>query len=488
MRKTMTVLEKPRRPIEEMERRRVVETRVEDIENHNREIFVTTQRAKWEQTTDGAIERRGRSRRVMAYQAEHRARVTERKLRLAALLEADSAEWRRELAMFGETPESRTQRLSQRAMELGARRENERRATVEAAYAKQQRLACDEVRARDSQAVLEHVTRNRASQISEKVCKERAETLAESEYVERWRAGLSVADAAESAKLLAARARRHEVKDVLDEQVESLRTRSRAATFKRRDEAKQELDEWSSAVTAESEKVERARSDARSRLLETMAANGAMDEGRDAAARELRQRDATLLEYALQKERRDDARDDAKRDDEVEMGLRYRAYLDGFERSQLVNEERVASERLEIENRIWERKDAEQRAQVDARDYLAAKVHAGRDLQMRDKQRASEEEKAYDRADLETMRRQQEATNKEQDATARAHSMNRLRNQQGVRTQVAFKKSSTAQDAQRDFLEGKKQAKVERDFERRVANEGGQVNTHHPLQSTQWYT
>ena len=44
---TLTTLERPRRPIEEMEQRRAQEAKIEDTQKRNAEVFSSTQRALW---------------------------------------------------------------------------------------------------------------------------------------------------------------------------------------------------------------------------------------------------------------------------------------------------------------------------------------------------------------------------------------------------------------------------------------------------------
>ena len=487
-RNTLTTLERPRRPIEEMEQRRRHEAEIEDTEKRNAEVFNSTQRAMWEQKTFGVIKERVRKGRIMGLSDAHERALIERRKRLAELLAADSAEWRREVEMFGETIESRKKRLSERAYALGERREKARQANVDECYRRQRRLACDDVRSRDSQAVLEMVAESRKDQVREKEARLLSEREAEEEYVLKWRADLEAADKLEAEKLAFRVSRQFAVKDVLDEQVRDLRRRKEACQEKRMEDAKRELAEWKVAMDSEKKAVADAREDARRRGADVAGFNNVFDRRRAKVKAEQVEHDLTLLDYALQCEKADDAKDEAKVAHEKEMAHRYKSYLDGFEKVKEVDEARVNADRLVIENRIWEAKDKEQRDQVEARLYLMAQVDLGRKQQMADKAQAAIEEKAAYGAEIQAIRDQQEAANREEDYKRELRLRAARANQAGVRDLMVKGAKARAEAKQQDYLEARLMDKVEKAHAESVANEGGIVNTHHPLQSTKWYT
>ena len=485
---TLTTLERPRRPIEEMEQRRAQEAKIEDTQKRNAEVFSSTQRALWEQKTFGVIKNRVRNNRIRGLSDQHERALTERRNRLASLLAADSAEWRREVEMFGDTIEVRKQRLSDRAYALGERREKERQANVDECFRRQRRLACDDVRSRDSQAVLEMVAESRKDQILEKQQRLEVEAKDEEDYVVKWRAQLEAADKVEADKIAFQISHQFAVKDVLDEQVKDLRRRKEACQEKRMDDAKRELEEWKVAMDAEKRAVADAREDARRRGADVAGFNNVFDRRRAKVKAETMAHDLTLLDYALRCEKADDAKDEAKVAHEKEMALRYKSYLDGFEKVKEVDEARVNADRLVIENRIWEAKDKEQRDQIEARLYLMAQVDLGRKQQMADKAQAAIEERAAYGAEIQAIRDQQEAANRDEDRKRDLRLRAARANQAGVRQLMVSNAKARAEAKQAEYLEARLMDKVEMAHAKSVANEGGIVNTHHPLQSTKWYT
>ena len=199
-----TTLERPRRPIEEMNARRAAANRVEDMVRYNTESWISTERARWERKTHATIKKRERTTRIRAMDAKAADGLRERRMRLATLLREEAEGWRKEVASrpsgdlvhvrtdtyfkrtsprrckgsraendaraagkterrpqanFGETPEVRKAKLENKALELGRRREAARKKTVDECYARQRRLACDDVRSRDSEAFVRAVTK-----------------------------------------------------------------------------------------------------------------------------------------------------------------------------------------------------------------------------------------------------------------------------------------------------------------------------------------
>ena len=277
-------------------------------------------------------------------------------------------------------------------------------------------------------------------------------------------------------------------KDVLDEQVKDLRRRKEACQEKRMDDAKRELEEWKVAMDAEKRAVADAREDARRRGADVAGFNNVFDRRRAKVKAETMAHDLTLLDYALRCEKADDAKDEAKVAHEKEMALRYKSYLDGFEKVKEVDEARVNADRLVIENRIWEAKDKEQRDQIEARLYLMAQVDLGRKQQMADKAQAAIEERAAYGAEIQAIRDQQEAANRDEDRKRDLRLRAARANQAGVRQLMVSNAKARAEAKQAEYLEARLMDKVEMAHAKSVANEGGIVNTHHPLQSTKWYT
>ncbi|KAJ8607073.1 hypothetical protein CTAYLR_009898 [Chrysophaeum taylorii] len=476
------------RPIEEMEKRRQYESRIEETVRRNLEVVKTTQRALWENKTEAVIEKSQRERRVDALKERRRRDLTDRRLRLAALLNEEAAAYRAAAREAGETAEMRKARLSERARLLSEKREKERREYVAECYRRQRRAACDDVRSRDSEAVAKVVEAERESQTAAKALARAAAQEEEARYVEDWKARLKQADEDEKAKVDGTRSRAREVKTALEEQVEDRRRREEERRRKREQEDAEELADLGRARAADQEAAHKAREEARDRGLGVQEFNRAQQAARTRRAEEEKRRDLLLLDYALKCEEEANRRDEAKAENEEEMARRYKSYLDGFAKKQEEDDAKITAERLEIENRIWKQKDDEQRKQAEARAYLMAQVNAGRQEQLARQRRALIDEKAERRAEVEALRRQREDLDRQEDEKLARRQAVYKANMLEVRDQMATKANLRADERQAAYLEAKLQAKVDRDHAAAVANEGGVVRTHHPLKGTQWYT
>ena len=93
-----TTLERPRRPIEEMNARRAAANRVEDMVRYNTESWISTERARWEHKTHATIKKRERTTRIRAMDAKAADGLRERRMRLATLLREEAEGWRKEVA------------------------------------------------------------------------------------------------------------------------------------------------------------------------------------------------------------------------------------------------------------------------------------------------------------------------------------------------------------------------------------------------------
>lgn len=484
----MPVTERQRRSMQEIAKRRMYETRVEDTVRHNTEVLKTTHRAFWEQKTDGAIRRSQREQGIQKLRGQSQAALAERRVRLAELLKGEAAQYREELKSVGMTIEERKKQLSERAQALYERREAERQKFVDECYRRQRRAACDDVRSRDSQAVQELVEKERKVQMAMKDELDKMREEQEHRFVEDWKRNLEQADKDENSKVSGIKSRAYEVKQVLDEQVASLNRRREACRQKKMTEDKEELDELARAVEAENTRALKLREEAAARGATVQKFNKERLALAAKAAEEERKHDLTLLNYALKKEKLANERDQDKLAGEKEMAQRYKSYLDGFQKQQEVDDARINAQRLAIENRIWEKKDEEQRNQTETRAYLMSQVHAGRQLQLANQRRARLDEQNERTEEIRYTQEQQENLDREEAKKAAERSAALNSNMLSIREQILKNKKNRALEKQAAYIEARLQQKAEEEHALSVANEGGVVNFHHPLKNTNWYT
>lgn len=452
--------ERPRRPIEDMNKRRQQEACIEHTVKHNEEIFKTTQRALWEQKTDKKVHQSLREQSVQAIKARRHAELTTRRHRLAELLNAEAAQYHKDLRKFGETVEERKHRLSTRAKALYERREQERRAFVAECYRRQKRSACDDVRARDSQALLNLVTGERESQIAMKQELKKIHAEQEQRYVEEWKARLDKAQEDETSKIGGIKSRALEVKAVLDEQVATLQKRKDAFRQRRIKEDTDELDSLARAMNAERVAAQQQRKEACERRIEVQTFNKAKQEQNAMAAAQEKKQDLTLLNYAIKCESLANQRDESRMAEEKEMAQRYKSYLDGFQKRQELDDARVNAQRLAIENRIWEKKNEEQRKQAEARAYLMAQVHNGRQEQLANIERSRQNEKNERMEEIRTMRQQQEGLDRSDADKAAQRSAAYKAHMLDIQNQISMSSKRRAAEKQAEWIEAKLQLKV----------------------------
>jgi hypothetical protein len=287
------------RPIDEIERRRAAQEVTDDLKRHNTDMWLSTERAKWEQKTHDKIVERGRRARIRKYDKEAEDELRRRRERLAKLYSEEMAQWRHEVATSGKSAADRKAEVEAKALELGRQREVARKKHNDWAYAQQRRNSLDDVRKRDSKAFVEACLSTRHLQHEEKARRLQKEKEEEEAWLKKWREGLAEADRVEAEKVAKHKAHEHDVKYVLDEQVELKKKRYRAREERMKKEAEEELAEWKVAVEAEAKKQIDLRDAARARSKDVMGFNSVFDQKKEVAKKEQLRRDKLTLQYEL---------------------------------------------------------------------------------------------------------------------------------------------------------------------------------------------
>ena len=278
------------------------------------------------------------------------------------------------MATSGKSAADRKAEVEAKALELGRQREVARKKHNDWAYAQQRRNSLDDVRKRDSKAFVEACLSTRHLQHEEKARRLQKEKEEEEAWLKKWREGLAEADRIEAKKVANHKAHEHDVKYVLDEQVELKKKRYRAREERMKKEAEEELAEWKIAVEAEAEKQIKLRDDARARSKDVMGFNSVFDQKKEVAKKEQLRRDKLTLQYELDLQKAQDDKDAAKIQAEKELNARFKKYLDGFEKLKGADEAKIEAVRRKLENRIWEERDRAFQAEIDAREYLRKQV------------------------------------------------------------------------------------------------------------------
>mmetsp|Transcript_9596 Transcript_9596/g.14732 ORF Transcript_9596/g.14732 Transcript_9596/m.14732 type:complete len:267 (-) Transcript_9596:271-1071(-) len=253
-------------------------------------------------------------------------------------------------------------------------------------------------------------------------------------------------------------------------------------------EAREERQRWMEEQRKEDKQNEQRRMETMARGQEIRQFN-AMTELRRAEQAELaKKQDLMLLQYALDKERADEANEKMKKAEERHVIAEYNDYRKEQMIHEAENNEMVDMIRKQEEDKIWEQREAELQRQEEARMYLMSQVDAGRQeqiaarRQMEDSERRLNQEQAMrEKLDYELM---EEAERKR----VMARKMANVENAQRLKSQMDSNQARLARVEQEKYLESKSMAMMEKRHQQRLNEQAGVVQTYRPLKHTQWYT
>jgi len=274
----------------------------------------------------------------------------------------------------------------------------------------------------------------------------------------------------------------------LDEQVAKNAERRSALAAARARGDQEEIARWRA-------ELEREEARERAKRAELVAAGAAVREFNQAKAAERgrakeleRGRDLLLLEHAQRMEARGQAEEERKRAEEKRVMREYHAYLQEQMVKEAEDESAIEAHRLREENRIWDQREADLRAQADARARLMGQVKAGREEQVYLKGLAAEEERKRDQE--EAMRAKIEFELMEQEAAAKqaVRRQQLADNAQRLKAQIDGNAHQRRLEEQEKYLSAKQMEMMERKHQQRLKEQAGVVETYKPLKHTQWYT
>jgi cilia- and flagella-associated protein 53 len=380
---------------------RQLESSIANI-NQNKNVL---QYAAWENKTYDALSARHGRDRLAQMSESDKAALQVRRQQLAQQRAEEMAGWEQEVLSNVETIEERKNRIREKATKLRDAREASRRKFVTDMLDQQWRDSCDDARTLDSKATLEWVASQRWEQVAQKEAREAAEAAEEAKYTAKIHERMRYLEAQEIARDEKRARMAERMKDDLNVQVDYNAARRMAMEEQVAAEDAAELAELRAVIAADEAKERARREEAHARGAQVREFNASRQHLRAEAAEAERQRDLTLLRYAMAKDKAGEAEEQRKRAAEAEATRQYTQYL----HEQMVKEAEDAGRhdavRLAAENRVWDARDAEYKARADARARLQAAVHAGRQEQiaLRDQREAAErayfaEQSQFDRA------------------------------------------------------------------------------------------
>eukprot|EP00903_Cladosiphon_okamuranus_P014745 g13663.t1 len=444
--------------------------------------------ANWENKTADAIASRAGGERLRGLEEANAEALLARRHRVADLYNREMEGWEYEILNSAETIEQRKARILEKATKLRDARENSRRNYVQECYDRQWRDACDDARTLDSKANTEWVTARRWEQVAEKAAREEENARLEEQHMAKIRERIAYLEAQEHAAQEKRERRNQLMRKDLDTQVAYNADRCRQLWEQTARDDLKELNELRAIVRAEEERAEAKKKEAHARGAEVRDFNEARKEMRVIAAEQTKQQDLALLEYAIQKDKAGEAEEQAKREEEKRVLRQYNEYL----KEQMVKEAQDEAQYDEIrqkaEARIWDQRDAQLKAQRDAREALMQQVHLGRQEQIRLKALREAEQLT---ADMEQARLDKESFLAEEEREREKEMRKRqelLDNTAKLREQMAGARAQAERDQQEEYLRVKQMEAYERRHRERLEKQAGVVITHHPLKHTQWYT
>lgn len=126
--------------------------------------------ASWQVKTDEKIQQNAVQQRLAALKARKEASLDERRQKLAALLQDEEQALKDELICSQLTPEQRRQQMADRARQLAAARESERKQIAQELLDRAFRESCDPLRAQYSQQIVYRTNEDRMQQVGTSYC------------------------------------------------------------------------------------------------------------------------------------------------------------------------------------------------------------------------------------------------------------------------------------------------------------------------------
>ncbi|CAN0374340.1 unnamed protein product, partial [Ectocarpus fasciculatus] len=253
-------------------------------------------------------------------------------------------------------------------------RNNNRRNYVQECYDRQWRDACDDARTLDSKANTEWVTAQRWEQVAEKTAREEASCRRQELHMAKIRERIAYLEAQEKAAEEKRERRNQLMRSDLNTQVAYNADRRRQLWEQTARDDLKELNELRAIVRAEQERAEAKKKEAHARGAEVRDFNEARREMRVVVAEQAREQDLVLLEYAIEKDKAGEAEEKAKKEEEQRVLRQYNEYLKEQMAKEAADEAQYDEIRQEAETRIWDQRDAQLKAQNDAREALMKQV------------------------------------------------------------------------------------------------------------------
>ena len=415
---------------------------------------------------------------VVAFEKKSSARVEKNRIleKAKKLAEADAKElekrrgeiqqlyhremegWRDMLEKkYHKSTEQRMDELRVKAFRLRDAREAERKVYIKDCYDRQWRASSDEARQAESKATTERLLHDRFSSDDRKATPE--EEVKHNKDIEPGQRQLGQPSEGERTEK---ELKNLQLKQALDLQIAMKREKESLLLQEQQREDFQQQERWRADERAAKEYQARSIKENRARGLEDLKINSLRTQEREKAFAETRKQDEVLLSYSLDQERNTIFTEMQAKEQGKGMAKEYKQFLEEQMTLDQADSSRIDAIRDAMLDEIWIKRDADLRAQVEARQRLMVEVDAGRRAQIADKIRKIEAERAelaeHVLRDIEKAR-MQNALERDEQLKARARTCDMMR----VNVDTAERKrQEKEQEKQESLLERKEMEYKER--------------------------
>ena len=372
--------------------------------------------AKWEKRSSDRIEQRDILTRAKKLADRDDKELEEKRCQIRRLYESEMAEWKAMvLDLQSKLNEEREYHLREKAVKLKEKREQERLELANACYERQWRESSDEARTLVSQSMNDRLVsdRQKAFSLHDLNAKGFQDKRDKTEHVEMC---IRLQEEREANERLHRQLQKSDIRLALDEQVNELKRKADIENKIKMEEETALLQKW----RVDDECTRRQEKDgltlARFNGTEMLRANvdrqirvnqvKAIEEGRD----------KLLLEYSMEKEKREVENDKNRRQNQQDECKGYIITLNEHALKDQLELQLVEKSRMEAIEDIHKRRDLELNSQFDGRKQMMSEINKTRQEQIYEKERIIKEEKtALTKQSMETMAQLQRQTQCEEE-------------------------------------------------------------------------
>ena len=429
-------------------------------------------------------------KRFEALKVRREQGIDQRRARLAAQLAREEAALLTELKSSVETSEARRSKLAQKARDLAAQKEKERRALADEKMLLQWKRACDPLRAAESHRVAERVAEQRKAQIVEKAVNEEKEREIIRGYDAAWDQRRILLERKHEAEVAERKARDAEATQILNDQVSIIQQLRVQAEERRQEDIREMKAQWQlEEDEAEAERIRRFHAhqalgvelrEFNDQKLAMMAEEKAREEAID----------AKMVADQMQAAREAEERELAQKEKQKEESAMYREHLRMLMQKEMVDDsekDRLIEEAAQAQQA---KRDAQWAKEAEARAKLMAQVKASREEQIAQRQRNKVAAKANEKAELHRLNEEMANMEAVKNAQQEALRAERLQNRLDIQGQIRYNEARARFQEDEKIREGIFARQMESDYQAQIKKvfETSEPKTYYPRSHTKWFT